>query len=111
MKKSFLFLVLFAFLTLVTSNAAVYKGQKVFVKNCVECHEDGQGFIAKKKIREWKKIMAKDGIALSEMHLSEKAAEKSWSYFESNKYAKDSKHLSQFLEEYAKDSGNVPACN
>ena len=29
----------------------------------------------------------------------------------SNKYTKKSKHLKQFVIEYAKDSGNVPACN
>ncbi|OIP56614.1 MAG: cytochrome C [Helicobacteraceae bacterium CG2_30_36_10] len=111
MNKFFLFLVSVMFLTLGNSNAAVYKGQKVFVKKCVECHESGQSFIATKKIREWKKFMKKRGEALAEIHLKDENAKKSWSYFESRKYTKDSRDLEQFLEEYAKDSGNVPACN
>lgn len=111
MNKFFLFLVSVTFLTLATSSAAVYKGQKAFVKNCVKCHEEGQSFIATKKIREWKKVMGKKGQVLAELHLKEDKAKKSWNYFESKKYTKDSKHLEQFLEEYAKDSGNVPACN
>ena len=43
--------------------------------------------------------------------LKDKDAKKSWKYFKSKKYTKKSKHLKQFVIEYAKDSGNVPACN
>lgn len=111
MNKFFLFLLSVTFLTLGSANAAIYKGQKVFVKECVECHDSGQSFIATKKIREWKKLMRKKGRGLAELHLAEKKARKSWRYFKSSKYTRKTKHLAQFLIEYAKDSGNVPACN
>ncbi len=111
MSKFILFLITTAFLTLTNSQAAIYKGQKVFIKQCVKCHDEGQAFIATKKIRSWKKLMKKKGKPLAKLHLKSKDAKKSWKYFKSKKYTKKTKHLQQFLVEYAKDSGNVPACN
>jgi cytochrome c2 len=111
MNKVFLAAISIAFFTLLSSNAAVYKGQKVFVKECVKCHENGQVFISKKKIKEWKELMDQSGKALASLHLKNEKAKDSWSYFESKNYEKNSKNLKQFLVEYAKDSGNVPACN
>jgi len=112
MNKFFLFILSVTFFTLLNSNAAIYKGQKIFVKTCVQCHEEGQAFIAKKKIRTWKKLMKKKGQPLADLHLKSKDAKKSWKFFKSkSKYTKKTKHLKQFLVEYAKDSGNVPACN
>ena len=55
--------------------------------------------------------MKKKGLALKKIHLKTKKAKRAWKYFKSKKYTKKSKHLQQFLVEYAKDSGNVPACN
>ena len=55
--------------------------------------------------------MKKKGKPLAKLHLKKKSAKKSWKYFKSKKYTKKSKHLKQFVIEYAKDSGNVPACN
>ncbi len=111
MKKFILFLLSITFLTLVPANAAIYKGQKVFVKYCVSCHEGGQTFVAEFKMKKWKKWMKKKGKPLAQLHLKDKKAKKSWKYFKSKKYTKKSKHLKQFVIEYAKDSGNVPACN
>ncbi len=111
MKKFILFLLSITFLTLTPANAAIYKGQKVFVKRCLSCHEGGQAFVAEYKIRVWKKLMKKKGKPLAKLHLKDKKAKKSWKYFKSKKYTKKSKHLKQFVIEYAKDSGNVPACN
>jgi cytochrome c1 len=111
MKKVIFFVVSLTLFTLLTSNAAIYKGQKVFVKECVECHSGGQVFIAKKKISTWKKLMKNKGKPLAKLHLENAKAKKSWKYFKSSKYTKKTKHLKQFLVEYAKDSGNVPACN
>lgn len=99
------------FLTLSTSNAAIYKGQRVFVKQCVKCHDSGQAFVAEYKMKTWKKFMKKKGKLLAKVHLDSKKAKKSHKYFKSKKYTKKTKHLKQFLVEYAKDSGNVPACN
>ena len=113
MNKFFFFLLSILVFTSLTSSAAVYKGQRIFVKKCVKCHKGGQAFVAKKKKKTWKKLMKKKGKKLAIIHLKSKdpKAKKSKRYFKSRKYKKKSKHLKQFLMEYAKDSGNVPACN
>jgi len=105
------FLLLSLMIFSLSSEAAIYKGQRVFIKKCLKCHKEGQNFIAKYKMRKWKKWMKNKGKPLAKLHLKSEKAKKSWKYFESKKYAKKSKHLRQFLIEYAKDSGNVPACN
>lgn len=92
-------------------NAATYKGQKVYIESCKECHGGGQELAASKNTRTWEKIMDKKGEKLADIHMSSKKAQASWEYFESRKFTKDSKHLEDFLTEYARDSGNVPACN
>ncbi len=98
-------------LTFSNVDAAIYKGQKEFVKNCVKCHDTGQNFVSSKKMKYWKKVMAKNGKQLAQIHLDSEKAKKSWKYFDSKKFTRKAKHLKQFLVEYAKDSGNVPACN
>ena len=111
MKKSLLFFVSITALTLITSEAAVYKGQRVFKKECVACHSNGQTFVAKKDSEYWDNMMKDHGKPLANLHLKSSKAEKSWDYFKSKKYTRKEKHLRQFLIEYASDSGNVPACN
>lgn len=117
MKKTlFIFLSLSVF-TLLNSQAALYKGQRIFMKVCMKCHKDGEAFVSSKKKYIWKKYMKKKGSKLSAVHLKsnkfkeEKKAKKYTKYFTSKKYTKDTKHLKQFMLEYAKDSGKVPACN
>lgn len=92
-------------------NAATYKGQKIYIETCKECHGGGQALAGSKKQRAWAKIMDNDGDKLAQIHLNSKKAEASWPYFNSRTYAKNAKHLEDFLVEYAADSGNVPACN
>jgi len=92
-------------------NAATYKGQKIYIETCKECHGGGQELAGSKKQREWGKLMDNKGEKLAEIHLKSKKAEASWSYFNDRSYTKGAKHLEDFLVEYAKDSGNVPACN
>jgi len=98
-------------LTSLSFSAAIYKGQREFIKKCVKCHKGGQAFIATKKKRTWKKLMKKKGKKLAKLHLKNKKVKRSYKYFKSRKYRKKTRHLKQFLVEYAKDSGNVPACN
>lgn len=93
------------------ADAAVYKGQKIFVKKCVDCHTEGQSFVSSKSSYEWEDYMANKGEKLAEVHLDNEQAKSSWKYFESKKYKKKTKHLADFLYEFASDSGNVPACN
>jgi len=111
MNKFLLIVLSLTIFTLSSSDAAIYKGQRIFIKKCLKCHKSGQNFIAKYKMRKWKKLMRKKGKPLAQLHLESEKAKKSWKYFKSKRYFKKSKHLKQFLVEYAKDSGNVPACN
>jgi uncharacterized membrane protein YgaE (UPF0421/DUF939 family) len=112
MNKSFLFaLSCFFVVVLVDADAAIYKGQKEFSKKCAKCHRQKQTFIASHTQSEWKKLLGNDGKVLAKLHLDSKKAEKSWNYFKDSRYTKKVRHLKQFLVEYAKDSGNVPACN
>lgn len=92
-------------------NAATYKGQKVYIESCKGCHGGGQELAASKKMSTWEKIMDKKGEKLADIHMASKKAQPSWEYFGDRKFTKDSRHLEDFLTEYAKDSGNVPACN
>lgn len=102
---------LFLMLAFSTLNAATYKGQKAYIDSCKECHGGGQELAASKNIRTWEKIMDKKGEKLADIHVNSKKAQPSWEYFQDRKFTKDAKHLEDFLTEYAKDSGNVPACN
>lgn len=111
MKKSLFFLASFMILTLATLEARVYKGQKEYIKKCKKCHNDGQELAYSKKKRSWKKLMKSKGKGLAKLHLDDKKAKDSWKYFKSKKYQKKSKHLKDFVVEYARDSGNVPACD
>jgi len=111
MTKFILIVLSLTVFSLTSSNAAVYKGQRIFVKKCLKCHKKGQNFVNEYKMKHWKKLMKKKGKSLAELHLKSEKAKKSWKYFKSKRYSKKSKHLKQFLVEYAKDSGNVPACN
>ena len=111
MTKNLLMFLSFSLFTLSPLSGAIYKGQKIFVKQCVECHDSGQAFVAEHRIRDYRKWMNKRGKGLAEIHLKSKKAKKSHKYFKSSAYSKKSKHLKDFLTEYAKDSGNVPACN
>lgn len=92
-------------------SAATYKGQKVYIESCKECHGGGQELAGGKKQRAWEKLMDNKGERLADIHTSSKKAQPSWEYFKSRGYSKDAKHLEDFLVEYASDSGNVPACN
>ncbi len=110
MKKALL-LLLFATLFLsFDAQAAAYKGQRVFSKHCAKCHGK-QEFIESKTRKQWKRLMRKKGEKLIEIHLKSKKAKKSWRYFKSGKFKRKVRHLRDFLVEYAKDSGKVPACN
>lgn len=117
MKKiTFIFISIILF-SVLSSHAALYKGQREYMKVCMKCHTEGEAFVSSIKKRTWKKYMKKKGSKLSSFHLKsnefkkEKKYTKYKTYFESKKYKKNSKHLKQFVIEYAKDSGNVPACN
>ena len=110
MKKALLISLLVGFFFSFDAQAAAYKGQRVFSKHCVKCH-GRQDFIESKTRKQWKKLMRQKGKRLIEIHLKSKKAKKSWRYFKSSKFKRKARHLRDFLVEYAKDSGKVPACN
>ena len=111
MKRLIVTAVLCALFAATMSEAALYKGQREFHKKCKKCHNDGQEIAYTFKRRAWKKLMKNKGEGLAELHLQSPKARKSWKYFKSKKYHKKARHLRDFFLEYAKDSGNVPACN
>ena len=111
MKKFIIYALAITVLGLGTAEAAVYKGQKVYIKKCRKCHGGGLEVAASKKKKTWKKLMKNKGEGMAKLHLDNEKAKKSWKYFKSKKYQKRAKHLKHFMVEYAKDSGNVPACN
>lgn len=111
MKKLLLGCLLLAIGVIGTLDAAVYKGQREYVKKCRSCHGDGQKLVSEREIVEWQEMMTQKGAGLAAIHLESDEAKDSWEYFESRKYEKKVKHLLDFMEEYASDSGNVPACN
>ncbi len=111
MKKPLLFATALSVVLVSVSDARVYKGQKEFIKKCRSCHNNGQELAYSKVRREWSKLFKKRGKPLAELHLKAKKAKDSYEYFESSRFSKNSKHLKDFFEEYAKDSGNVPACD
>ena len=98
-------------LTITSGNAAVYKGQKVYIEECRKCHPSGQEISYSRDKSQWKELMENKGDGLAKLHTSSKEAKKSWTYFESKQYSKRSRHLKDFMMEYAKDSGKVPACD
>lgn len=111
MRRGFLTVLIVVVMAALSSEAATYKGQREFHKNCKKCHDNGQEIAAMYKKREWKKLFKNKGEALAELHLNSKDAKEAKKYFESSKYKKNARHLEDFMVEYAKDSGNVPACN
>ena len=111
MNKIIMSIVSIFILSQVSLSAAAYKGQREFLKKCVDCHSKKQAFISTKYSDEYEELMENKGKPLADSHLKNQDAKDSWKYFKSKRYVKKAKHLKDFLLEYAKDSGNVPACN
>jgi hypothetical protein len=108
------YFILFTFLYMLlpsAMNGAVYKGHQVFIQVCTQCHTSGNTLVSKNTIYEWRDLMKNNGAKLAMQHLKEERAKQAWRYFQSRKFEKKTGHLEDFVVEYAKDSGNVPACN
>jgi len=89
-------------------NAAIYKGQMEFLAECIGCHYEPFVFLESKNKSWWKKEMKDNGRLVAYYHIKDLKAKDSWEYFRSKQYSKKARHLSDFLQEYAKDSGNIP---
>ena len=57
MTKLILILLSLTIFSLTSANAALYKGQRIFVKKCIKCHDGGQSFVSEYKMKKWKKWM------------------------------------------------------
>ena len=88
MSRLLLFCMVTMLLGVTTISAAVYKGQRVFVRKCVVCHHEGQTFLTQKTISQWEALMKDGGKPLAELHTKDKNATESWKYFGSEKYSK-----------------------
>lgn len=129
MKRVTLSIIIAALGLATTLNALVYKGQKEYMKQCRVCHSGGEQIAQKETQKTWQAYFAKKGKKLSDIHIGSQRVEDQINslhqkgqakkvtkegvekYFKSKKYVKTSRHLRDFFVEYAKDSGNVPACN
>lgn len=111
MNKKVFFTLFIALAFASLSNAAIYKGQKYFKKQCLACHTNQKDFVASKTKAQWKELFANKGGHVLKIHQSDGKAKDSLKYFTGKKFPKNARHLKQFLVEYAKDSGNVLAIN
>jgi len=88
--------------------ASVVKGQRAYMKLCKKCHKSGGKLAPSHTRAEWEDYFANDAKLLKEAHQNDKAAMEKLT---SKRFEKSLRHLLQFFVKYAKDSGNVPACN
>jgi len=109
MRHSILMLVLSIF-TATNAYAAIYKGHIFYVEDCQSCHPSECEVATSRTKDAWQKMMQEKGKGLARAHLSYRKSEKSWEYFNSKKYENRSRHLKDFLVEYAKDSGKILVC-
>jgi mono/diheme cytochrome c family protein len=109
MKKLMWSLAVFALFSL-SLDAALYRGQKLYVVKCKKCHGLGQVFITSKSQREWQALMRNKGAAVANFHINNEEAADAAEYFKGKNWKRHSRHLREFMIEYAADSGNIPAC-
>ncbi|MDY0116644.1 MAG: cytochrome c [Sulfurimonadaceae bacterium] len=64
MNHFFKYALIVACFTTLNLDAAVYKGQREYIKQCASCHGAGQAFVGKKYTYEWEVLMEKKGSLL-----------------------------------------------
>lgn len=112
--KKVLMMVLSAFLLVGVISTSAFadsaKGQKYFLKFMKKkTGMNGGQFAVKHTTAEWKDLFANGGAKFIEKYSKEfPQLEK---FFNSDKFKdKYMEHIADFLENYSKDSGNVPSC-
>ncbi|WP_200763850.1 hypothetical protein [Nitrosophilus alvini] len=78
------------------------------MKHCKMCHKSGSKVSSLMNMEEWEVLFEKRGEKIAKLHKKKKQADE---YFSGDRFKKESRHLLDFFKKYAKDSGNVPACN
>ncbi|WP_456322404.1 cytochrome C [Hydrogenimonas sp.] len=107
MRRYLLMSVIFVF-GITVAHASVFKGQRFYMKLCKKCHKSGGKLTLSHSQEEWNEFFEKDAKKLIEVHKNNNEAMKE---LNSSKFKKNQKHIKHFFLKYAKDSGNVPACN
>ena len=88
----------------VTLNADVKKGQVLYLKKLKKvCGMNGAQMAEKHTMAEWKSLYEGKKLAAEIQNICPSAKEKSLQ-------DKFMEHYFDFFHEYAKDSGNIPAC-
>jgi len=105
-------LLFLSFLLLISAEASVSQGKKVFSQRCAPCHIEGKYFASKKKAKQWKILLKFQDKTnpLADFHLDSPEANASSSYFLSQEYKQNSKHLKDLLQKYSKDRGSHNSC-
>jgi len=97
---------------IIQSNASVSQGKLIYAKECLSCHINGKYFASTKKAKEWKHLFIKkdNKDKLANLHLNIEEAKESWSYFNSQDYSHQKKHLKNLLQKYSSDRGKHNSC-
>jgi hypothetical protein len=110
MKKLALMALVGCALGLPSLDAAIYKGQKLYVEKCRSCHGLGQVFVTARTQAEWAALMKGNGALIAKLHVKNDKAAESHHYFKGDGWTSNSHHIRDFMIEYAADSGNIPVC-
>lgn len=112
MRKLILLTLFFTLVLFSSLNARnTFKGQKIYLKECRVCHMGSKIFLNMYTLTEWEKVLGRDNTALAYIHLSKSVKnvnskdgtiKDSHSYFKSNKYKKQYRHLKNFIIEFAR---------
>lgn len=111
--KRYLVILLSSGLYLSILNASVSQGKEVYKKRCQQCHNYAKAMAGSKSSAEWKKVFDKKDSAnvLAQTHLKAEKAKASWDYFQNPPYAKEVKHVKDFMLKYSSDRGRHNSCN
>ncbi|MDQ1264719.1 MAG: hypothetical protein QG559_1720 [Campylobacterota bacterium] len=114
-----IFLVLFlALSSLLNASPLSFKGQKIYLKECRDCHQGSKVFIEKHSLDEWNQILDDEGIRLSNAHLNKEVKKlinrdnvlkDSHTYFIDDNYKESYKYLQLFIMEAAEKNENKEA--
>jgi len=116
-QKIFFSFLLIVFLSFTTLEAKVKthittekKGQKIYMKNCSQCHGAGNLGGNMSSMDEWEELLDNKAKELIKLHKGEENTVTVINYLKSEKFNKRKKYLINFLKEFANDSDYIPTC-
>lgn len=95
-----------------TLNASVSEGKEIYSNVCLGCHPYAKDLASKKTSKEWKHVFKHQDSTdiLTQIHLRQKEAKKSWTYFKDQEYHQHRRHLRDFMLKYSSDIGKHNSC-